>query len=612
MNSKPEDPHAEVAQALGSAFAARLRPLGSTIADVLEAAGVRRLYGVGGDYAAALLGALDLRFDVRPGANELHAAYAACAQAELGGLGVCVTTYTVGSLPALAAAALALTEGLPVVFLSGAPGEAEVGTPSWLHHMVAPAHAWAVDPSAALRAYRAMGLRAERLQGKRGTGQPSIAGEQFRDLVDHALSHCEPVFVEVPRDLIAQLVQPLSPRRPSTFTDVDAEGAGAIAEHIVQELRNARHPVLLVGERMRRSKALRTLTRTLIDRLQLPYATNAFAKGVLDERDPLCVGVYNGIFGNRRARAYVEDRADYVFELCTSVVAQDTATAFGTGTYRPASKARHTVLRGSAADGSDVERVLEHILATMTSEPVGYRPSQPPERVPVSPDEPLGFHVLASALDECQDACEDAFVYLPEIGNSYFASFGLHTRASSLGRSWLTNPWYAAMGNAIPYAREVALSLRDRGATDVPIVMIGDGGFHFQSSELARIQADGLFAIVLLVRNNIFHLGKIGDGAIYKSSSEHFDASALAKAYGGSYRLASRASDLRNAFKDATRDRQRWHLIEVPVPTTNETQSEEIRLLNLYIQARGGNAQAQANWEQLVEGPKRNASSRTS
>ena len=596
----PPTERSAIGAALGARFAERLRTLGEAVGDVLLAHRVDRVYGIGGDYVAPLVSALEDRFDFRPGANELHAAYSACAQAELGKLGVCIVTYTVGSLPAVSAAALALTEGLPVVFLSGAPGEAEVADPSWAHHMVAPAHAWAVDPSSALRAFRALGIRAERLQGRRSAGQPSIAGEHFQDLVRHAVSRSEPVFVEIPRDLVGRLVQPFPVHSTRTQDDAPDADSDAIAAHVLFELGRAKRPVVLVGERVRHHARPRALVGALIEALQIPYATNAFAKGMLDETHPLALGVYNGVFGDAHARSVIERDADYVLEVCTSIVAQETATALGTGTYRPAGRARHTILRGSSPRGDDVAAVLERVLAACIK-PLGAVPQGPPRPSALDDDTPLGFHVLARALNACQSDSACPFVYVPEVGNAYFASFGLRTRQSALGRSWITNPWYAAMGTSLPYAREIALALRDIDAPDLPVVLIGDGGFHFQSSELARLQSDRLCCAVLLLRNNVFHLGKVSDGAIYRSSGTDFDASALSRAYGASYRAAPTVGELRAAFADATADRTRVHLIEVPVPTSEETQSDEIRLINLYIRSRRGDPVAQEAWQALVE-----------
>ncbi len=107
----------------GDDYANSLPLLGSGLGEILAFFGVKRVYGVGGDFVANLINALDEHLQVLPSSNEMHAGFSACAQAELNTLGVCLTTYTVGSLPCTSAAALARTEGLPVVFISGAPGE---------------------------------------------------------------------------------------------------------------------------------------------------------------------------------------------------------------------------------------------------------------------------------------------------------------------------------------------------------------------------------------------------------------------------------------------------------------------------------------------------------
>ena len=96
----------------------------------------------------------------------MHAGFSACAQAEIEGMGFCLTTYTVGSLPCTSAAALAMTEGLPVVFISGAPGEVEVNQLA-IHHTVHPNTSWKAEYDNALEAFEALGMRVERLQGDR-------------------------------------------------------------------------------------------------------------------------------------------------------------------------------------------------------------------------------------------------------------------------------------------------------------------------------------------------------------------------------------------------------------------------------------------------------------
>ena len=102
----------------------------------------------------------------------------------------------------------------------------------------------------------------------------------------------------------------------------------------------------------------------------------------------------------------------------------------------------------------------------------------------------VDFNNLASTLNHIQNQTDTALVYLPEVGNSYFASYSLKVKQSSLGRGWLTNPWYGAMGTALPYARVVAQRIQDNAKDERAVVIIGDGGFHFQLNELIHFLKD--------------------------------------------------------------------------------------------------------------------------
>ena len=125
-------------QNFGTEYQRSLVTLGQAMRQIIRHFGADTVYGVGGDFAANLIAALDQDgLTISPSSNEMHAGFCACAQAEVQGMGFCLTTYTVGSLPCTTAAALAKTEGLPVVFISGAPGEDEVHQSS-IHHMVQP------------------------------------------------------------------------------------------------------------------------------------------------------------------------------------------------------------------------------------------------------------------------------------------------------------------------------------------------------------------------------------------------------------------------------------------------------------------------------------------
>ena len=76
----------------------------------------------------------------------------------------------------------------------------------------------------------------------------------------------------------------------------------SILQTIVHKLHTARAPLVYFGVQVRGNRALTRLMQTLCHRFQIPYVSDWFAKGAVDESDPLCLGTYNGAFGDAATR----------------------------------------------------------------------------------------------------------------------------------------------------------------------------------------------------------------------------------------------------------------------------------------------------------------------
>ncbi len=589
----------------GEAYPQQLPTLGEAMVNVLRHFGAERIYGVGGDFAANLIAALDSDLSVLPASNEMHAAFCACGDAEVAGIGFCLTTYTVGSLPCLSAAALAKTEGLPVIFLSGAPGETEVHRHA-IHHTVHPSGAWREDYDAALRAFAGIGIRAERLQGARHPGQPNIAAYHFYELVRHAWLKREPVFIEIPRDLVFAKTQALAlPATPDSTlaSPMVLSGASLIATNIAEKLQQSKAPLIYIGEQVKLNPQLRQELQQFCQQHRIPYATSWFAKGLFDDFDPLCLGGYNGVFTAPARRHYIDSKVDYVLDFGTSIFSQDTGHAFQTGTHRIEQISNRTTVKSTLPREQDLLLLLTHLRTVL---PASFR-APPFAADPISPQLPprqdkLEFANLAAVLNALQAMdTAHAYVYVPEVGNSFFASCGLQTRASQLGRSWLTNPWYAAMGTSLPYARVAAEHAKAMQSSDRIILLTGDGGFHFQLNELIHVQKEKLPLIILYMRNNIFELGKSGDGPIYHCSDVEFDVCTLVRAYGGEAFRCESVGEFCDRFQQAISRNQGICLLEIPCRAGSDYQSPEIRMLNLFIKARNGDETAMRDWAALCK-----------
>ena len=588
----------------GKEYNEQLPSLGDTMAKVINFFGGSHIYGVGGDFAANIIAALDDKISICPSSNEMHAGFSACAQAEIDGMGFCLTTYMVGSLPCTSAAALAVTESLPVVFISGAPAESEVNQLA-IHHTIHPNASWKAEYDNALEAFSALGMRVERLQGQRLAGHPNLAGQRFYQLVAEAYKNKQPVFIEVPRDQVFAKTQPIKLPRSKVNISCDGNilaGSDLVVANIVSKLQQAKKPLLYIGDKLKHNEQLKQLVVDFANKFNIPYATTWFAKGLFDEYAPLCLGAYNGVFTQTVGRHYIDTEIDYVIDVATSIFAQDCNVAFLTGTHKVESFTNKTLLKGGALLEKDLIEIFA-LLLNIEVEPFDFKP--PVDEINLVPaNDKLDFNNLALTLNEIQAQQQMPLVYLPEVGNSYFSSYSLKVRGSALGRSWLTNPWYGAMGTALPYARVVTQRLKAQGIDgyqqERAVVIIGDGGFHFQLNELIHFLKDKTDVTIIYMRNNIFHLGKSGDGHIYHFNDEKFDVHHIISAYQGQSKTCATVADFKACFIDFQQC-SGVSLIEILAEPTEEKQCHELRLLNLYIKAKNGQPDAMEQWQALIE-----------
>lgn len=586
----------------GSQYAQSLITLGESLTKTLQHFDCDVVFGVGGDFAANIIIALEANIHIAPCGNEMNAAFTACGQAEIAGIGFCLTTYTVGSLPCASAVALAKTEQLPVVFISGAPGEDEVDGQA-IHHSVVSGSSWKKDFDLALNAFKSMEIRAERLQGERLEGQPNVAGAQFYSLIRHAIVHREPVFIEIPRNLLKSFTQPIqyNPEQliPSLHASNRLTGHASIAEHIEDKLNSAKQPMVYIGEKTKLNRPLLDLIFAFCVQHQIPYATSWFAKGILDESHELSLGAYNGVFSDINVRRFIETQVDYVLEIGTSIVPQDTNLAFDTGTHAIEKHGNKTVLKGTELYDVDLIQVVHKL--TERAVCVFKKPNITKKReTDASTDDLLGFHNLTATLSRIQHKIERSMVYIPEIGNSYFASYDLVTKASQMGRSWLSNPWYAAMGTSLCYARAVSLNNQKKVYSDIPVVITGDGGFHFQSNELVHFLRERLSVVVIYMRNDIFHLGKSSNADIYNCATPTFDLECLTQAYCGAYHKCETQNQLSDTLVRLSQHADfGLVIIEISASIAPEHQSNATQLLNLYICAKNGDPESLAAWKTI-------------
>lgn len=552
--------------------------LAAAMAQILRDYGCSEIYGIGGDYAASLIQGLDPLIELCPSSNETNAGYSACASAELNGVGCCLTTFMVGSIPCLSAAALAMAENLAVVFISGAPGDSEVQDPVALHHSLNTRDSTILLYNNAVNAFRGLGVRAERLSST-GSGRPTRA-EQFADLVRYAAENRQPVFVEVPRDVVFSPEPRLQPKAQDCRTGSEQviDRVRGLASEIHNRLSQAHNPIVYFGDKLKHDNGLRQIVLQFCRQLQIPFAYDPCAKGILNDQEPLSLGVYNGSFSDEGTRLYVEHKVDFVLEIGTSRIPRDICVALKTGTQLIYGSPRTFNLSIECVEDQDEGEVLQVIMQSHLH-PFGLPAVDfEPEVESVLEVGELTVQTAMNALVDSQNATRRPYIFLPEIGSAFFASFKLPTSATSISRGWLSNPWYGAMGTSLPYARVVSRAVRRNRSADIPVVIIGDGGLHFQLNELTHFQREHLPVLIVLFRNNVFGLGKSSSSSIYDSCSPEFKANKMIEAYGGKAVTCSDGRSLRQEL-DNYNPGTGIMLIEIPVSQDPDNGSSNINKL---------------------------------
>src|SRR5215210_3669791 len=158
----------------------------------LRACGVEHVFGIPGDYVLGFYEQLQ-RSDLKTitTCDEQGAGFAADAYARLRGLGAVCVTYCVGGLKVANTTAEAFAEKSPVVVISGAPGMKEREKNPLLHHKVR-------DFDTQKRVFEQLTVASTVLE------DPQTARQEIDRVLEAALRFKRPVYVELPRDIIAQ------------------------------------------------------------------------------------------------------------------------------------------------------------------------------------------------------------------------------------------------------------------------------------------------------------------------------------------------------------------------------------------------------------------------
>jgi len=436
-------------------------------------------FGIVGDYVLKFVDALDHEgFRVLNTTDEQGAGFAADAYARVRGFGAVVCTYGVGGLKLANATANAWSERVPLLVVSGAPGISERENDPMLHHRVK-------DFDTQFRVFQDLTCA----QAILGTTH-SVADEIDR-VMAHMVSEQRPGYLEVPRDMVSQVISRPESAMSSHRPLLDEQALRHALADVVQQLRDARTAVIHAGAMVQRRGLVDSLYE-LATASGIPVATSSLARGVFPERHDLGLGVYLGAL----SPAHIVSRVEGADVLLSLGVLQTDLTL------------------GAFTAHIDHEH---EILATDTDVTVGYRTYQDVPlwafipaltqalhgdslsltHTPLPQDEPF---VPSADAPEVADVVHAIEVHLDERhcllldpGEALFSAVDMRVPTYAHASAY-----YATMGYAVPAALGVGRADPDRR----PVVVVGDGAFVMTGLEAAACAYNDVPAIIIVLDNS--------------------------------------------------------------------------------------------------------------
>ncbi|MBV8208455.1 MAG: indolepyruvate/phenylpyruvate decarboxylase [Burkholderiaceae bacterium] len=516
--------------------------LSEVLLDALKSHGARQIFGIPGDFALPFFRIAEQShiLPLYTLSHEPAVGFAADAAARVNStLGVAAVTYGAGALNMVNPVAAAYAEKSPVVVISGAPGAAEANRGLLLHHQ-----GRRLDSQ--LRIYSEITCDQACLNDARS------APADIARVLHSALTHSQPVYLELPRDMVAV---PCAQVVAATPSEPDTEALAACAQEILERVRVAASPVIMVGVEVRRF-GLEAKVAELATRLGVPVVTSLSGRGLLaDAASPLC-GTYLGVAGTPEVTRLVEE-SDAL--LLLGVIVSD--TNFGVS-------ARHIDLRRTiqALDervtlgyhvypGLPLAALIDALLAR-ASAPRRLLLLAPPAypRGFVADDAPIAPTDIAVAVNDLMDSV-GRFPIAADMGDCLFTAMDIENTA-------LVAPaYYATMGFGVPAGLGLQAATGER-----PLVLVGDGAFQMTGMELGNCRRYGWDPIVVVFNNSSWETLRAFEPNCAFHDRGDWRFADMAQALGGDGVRVRTRRQLFDALRSAVATRGRFQLIDAVIP----------------------------------------------
>lgn len=466
---------------------ANIECIGDYLWKQLRQIGVRHVFGVPGDFNLQLLEQLENVEGIEfvGTCNELNAAYAADGYARLNGIAAIVTTYGVGEFSALNGIVGSMAENVPVICITGAPPLHAMESRMILHHTLGDG-----DFDKNMVIFQNV-----------TAAQTRLTSSNAQDEITRVLNVCEtkkqPVYIQLPSDVTSREIQIF--KKPHAVPTVPMNEIESLLQLLKQKLCSSRKPVILIdwlANRMNLASGLKKFAESL----KIPYATLSTGKAILDERNPLYIGVYSGSKTKSEAVRERIETSDCL--IMTSPLFMDFNSGWFTQNLPQDAKVclcQTSVVISDKYIYRDVSpsEVIDRLTDTLapTAQKLHFIPCLSQEKQ----IEVLDFEEKPLTQARVWPLLAQKFI-LP--GDVVVAEAG--TPSSGLGPqkmpnnvSYISSSHWCSIGFTLPAILGTSLSSPSRRH----ILFMGDGSFQMSAQELSTILREGMKPIIFLINN---------------------------------------------------------------------------------------------------------------
>lgn len=525
--------------------------LGDYLVAYLKKIGVSHLFGIPGDLVINLF----LKFGRQQGlkiitlSHEPGVGFAADGYARsTGRIGVICVTYGAGGHNMVNPVAGSFSERVPILVISGGPGEEERKLGMLIHHQ-------AKEIESQLHIYREVTCAAKIID------DPMRAATDIDEVIRSIWLNQQPGYIEIHRDMVEREIvvpkQILSWNGDLPYPQSDRHKLNEAVRETAARFDRAQRPLVLVGIEAYRFKIAKEIVK-LVEKMGVPCCTSVLAKGAFPMNHPLYLGVYAGVVSPRGIRARVE-QADLIISLGMFL------TDIEMGGSQPPEALRHRSIwavenRVNVSFHTYTDVTLrDFVRGLLRAELKGHREKVTYyDNLPKAQGDPDRRIRVADVLREINKflAEHKDFLVVAESGDSLFG--GIEVKVGGEGL-YLAQGFYASMGFAVPGAlgAQIGTGLR-------PLVLSGDGGFQMTGVEIAHAPRYKLNPIIVLLNN--------GGWGIFRPIAKRHDLLALpswryaelARLWGGRGFQVETVEQLRGALDQAANSSD-FAIIEVSI-----------------------------------------------